>query len=182
MKKQALLIIDIQNDYFAGGNMALERSYEAGNNATKVLKYFREINRPVIHIQHKSVKSGATFFIPDTKGVKIHECVAPAENETVIVKNFPNSFRATELKEKLNLLEIDELVITGMMSNMCVDATTRAAFDLGYNCKVIHDACCAAKLEFNNTVVDADQVHAAFMAALGSVYAEMLTAEEFINN
>ncbi len=180
MKKQALLIIDIQNDYFSEGKMALDNCEQTAQNASKILEHFREKDQPIIHIQHESVKPGATFFIPGTEGVKIHEYVFPSTTETIIVKNFPNSFRETGLKKQLNKLYVEELVITGMMSNMCVDATTRAAFDLGYKCTVIHDACCAASLEFNNSKVDSEQVHTAFMAALGSVYADMIATSEFI--
>ncbi|CCO25456.1 cysteine hydrolase family protein [Maridesulfovibrio hydrothermalis] len=182
MKKQALLIIDIQNDYFTGGNMALDNSKKAGDNATKILDHFREKGQSVIHIQHESTTPGAAFFLPDTEGVKIHNCVAPHADETVLTKNFPNSFRKTGLKDCLDKLGVTDLVITGMMSNMCVDATVRAGFDSGYNCTVIHDGCCAAKLEFRETTVDSDKVHAAFMAALGAVYAELVSAEEFIRN
>jgi nicotinamidase-related amidase len=68
-----------------------------------------------------------------------------------------------------------------MMSSMCVDATVRAAADLGYAVSVAHDACAAPDLTFGDTTVPAAQVHAAFMAALGDGYATVATADEIID-
>jgi nicotinamidase-related amidase len=65
------------------------------------------------------------------------------------------------------------------MSHMCIDATTRAAFDFGFKCVVIHDACATRDLEFEGQTIAADQVHASFMAALGSAYATVLTLEAY---
>ncbi|WP_432735360.1 cysteine hydrolase family protein [Maridesulfovibrio sp. FT414] len=180
MNHKALILIDIQNDYFPDGKFTLENSTQAGANAGKILAHFRDSGQPIIHIQHESVREGASFFIPGTPGVQIHECVAPIAGEPVVIKNYPNSFRETGLQERLEDLGITELVITGMMSNMCVDATTRAANDLGYKCTVIHDACCGAALEFEGKAVNPAEVHTAFMASLGMFYAEMKSSADYI--
>jgi nicotinamidase-related amidase len=180
MSKKALIIIDIQNDYFPGGKFALDNSEQAGAKAAQVLEYFRKTTQPVIHIQHISVREGSFFFLPETEGVNIHNCVKPLANETVINKNYPNSFRETNLDAELKKMGVEELVIVGMMSNMCVDATTRAAADMGYKCTVVHDACCGASLEFNGVKVGSVKVHAGFMASLGMFYAQMVSAAELI--
>ena len=124
---QALLLIDIQNDYFPGGAMELEGSPLAGRKAGELLQAFRRASKPVVHVQHVSTRPGATFFLPDTKGVEIHESVAPLQGETVIRKHHPNSFRDTPLLEHLRGHGVAELVIAGMMTQMCVDSSTRAA-------------------------------------------------------
>ncbi|WP_415718531.1 cysteine hydrolase family protein [Maridesulfovibrio sp.] len=178
MNKKALIIIDIQNDYFPGGKFTLDNSEKSGAKAAQVLNHFREKGLPVIHVQHISVKDGAAFFLPQTKGMEIHECVKPLADEIVVIKNFPNSFLQTTLESELKEREIEELIICGMMSNMCVDATTRAAGDMGYKCTVVHDACCGAGLEFNGVKVGSTEVHAGFMASLGMSYAQMLSADE----
>ncbi|WP_421900878.1 cysteine hydrolase family protein [Maridesulfovibrio sp.] len=180
MSKKALIIIDIQNDYFPGGKFTLENSEQAGTKAAQVLDHFRKIAQPIIHIQHISVQEGAFFFLPETEGAEIHNCVKPQENEAVILKNYPNSFRKTSLDAELKKLGVDKLVITGMMSNMCVDATTRAASDMGYKCTVVHDACCGASLEFDGVKAGSTEVHAGFMASLGMFYAQMVSAKELI--
>jgi len=171
--KPALIIIDIQNDYFPGGKMELEGSQEASLQAAKLLEGFRAKALPLVHIQHVSNRPGAGFFLTGTEGVKIHANVAPRTGETVVQKNFPNSFRGTDLLEHLRELGADHLVIAGMMTHMCVDATTRAAFDLGFSCSLAHDACATRALAFGEQRVPAAQVHAAFLAALNGLYAKV---------
>jgi len=178
--KTALLLIDIQNDYFPGGRMVVGGSSAASEQAKRVLEAFRERNMPVAHIRHLSARPGATFFLPGTEGIEIHPTVKPLPQEPVIEKYFPNSFRGTSLQEHLKDREIGGLLIAGMMTQMCVDATTRAAFDLGFSCTVLHDACAARSLSFGGEVVEARQVHAAFIAALGAVYAKVMSTREYI--
>ncbi len=178
--KTALLLVDIQQDYFPNGRMEVVRATEASMIARNLLEYFREKKNPTIHIQHISMRAGATFFLPNTSGINIHESVAPLPNETVIKKNFPNSFRDTQLDEYLVSNGIKELVICGMMSHMCIDATVRAAFDRGYTCIVAHDACATRNIVFNGIDIPAQHVHGAYMAALGAVYARVLSSEEII--
>ena len=178
--KTALVLVDIQNDYFPGGRMELSGMDASGEAAKAVLSYFRENNWPTVHIQHLSMQKGASFFLPDTDGVKIHESIAPLDQDTVIQKHYPNSFRETSLLDELKKEGVEEVVICGAMSHMCIDATTRAAADLGFNCLVVHDACATMALSFNGKVIPADQVHGASMAALGFAYARVISLEEFM--
>lgn len=164
--KQGLLLIDIQNDFFTGCRMELVRMEEAAARAGRILAEFRKTGLPVFHVRHLSIRPGATFFLPDTTGAEIHESVMPQPEEPVITKHFPNSFRETGLLDQLRQADIKELVICGAMSHMCIDATTRAAFDLGYTCSAIEDACASRALAFKGIEVPAQQIHAAFLAAL----------------
>lgn len=176
--KTGLLLVDIQNDYFPGGNMELVSMEAATDTASSVLAAFRGEKNPVYHIQHVSTRPGATFFIPGTEGMETHASVAPVNGEAVIEKNFPNSFRDTSLLETLRGDAVERLVICGAMSHMCIDATTRAAFDFGFSCTVVSDACATRDLQFEGKAVSAQDVHAAFMAALGVPYATVVTAGE----
>jgi nicotinamidase-related amidase len=179
--KKALLLVDIQNDYFPGGKMELVGMKEAAAQAQELLAEFRKRQWPTYHIQHVSRRKGAPFFLPDTPGVAIHEVIAPRPGETVIEKHFPNSFRDTGLQERLTAAGVAELVICGAMSHMCIDATTRAAVDHGFSCAVIHDACATRDLTFGEAVIPAQQVHGAFMAALASFYARILSVDDFLS-
>lgn len=178
MPRTALLLVDIQNDYFPGGAMELVAMDEAAGNAAKVLSRFREAGGPVYHVQHLSVRPGAAFFVPGTQGVEIHPSVAPRDGEALIQKNFPNAFRETRLLETLREDQVDALVVVGAMSHMCIDATTRAAFDHGLRCTVLSDACATRDLEFRDSHVAAADVHAAFMAALSAPYATVVETDE----
>lgn len=170
---KALLLIDIQNDYFPGGRMELPGSEAAGLNAGKLLDAFRKSTLPVFHIQHISTRPTATFFLPRTDGVNIHDTVSPVPGEPIIQKKYPNSFRETNLREKLREAGISQLVIAGMMTQMCVDTTVRAAADLGFTCQLAHDACAARDLTFAGRTVAALDVQTAFMAALNGLFAEV---------
>jgi len=174
---QALVLVDIQNDYFPGGAMELVGMEAAAERAAAVLAHFRAQGWPIFHIQHVSTRPGATFFLPDTRGVEHHPGVAPRQGETVVRKHYPNSFPESTLRDGLEAGGAQQLVICGAMSHMCIDATTRAAFDLGYGCSVIADACATRDLVFNGETIAAASVHAAFMAALASPYARVVTAD-----
>jgi nicotinamidase-related amidase len=175
-----LILVDLQNDYFPGGNMELVGIEDATANAQILLNEFRKTKSPIIHIQHISARPGSTFFLPETYGAKINKIVTPIDDEIVVVKNFPNSFRGTALLEILEREKIDTLVICGAMSHMCIDATTRAAFDLGFNCIVAEDACATKDLIFKGKTIKASDVHASFMAALSVPYAKVISTIEII--
>ncbi len=179
--KKALLIIDIQNDYFEGGANPLTGSLETSVNAKRLLDDFRNKSLPVIHIQHFSTRPDSTFFIPDTNGVEIHENVRPISGEKVIAKNYPNSFRETDLLDYLQSNHIADLVICGMMTHMCVDATTRAAKDFGFTCEIIGDACATRNLVIQGESVAANEVQNSFLAALNYFYSTVKSTNEYLN-
>ncbi|WP_326983396.1 cysteine hydrolase family protein [Chryseobacterium sp. MYb264] len=181
--KNALLIIDIQNDYFPGGSHTLDQPENAGENAGKLLENARKIGMEIIHIQHIAVNDGADFFLPDTYGAEIHECVKPVGNEKIIKKNYPNSFRETELLTYLQAGQIENIVVCGMMTDVCVDATVRAAMDLGFSTTLIGDACATESRTLYGEVIEARGIHSGYLAgltALGGLYANVITTEDYL--
>ncbi|MFD6506301.1 cysteine hydrolase family protein [Bacillus sp. NPDC060175] len=169
---EALLLVDIQNDYFEGGNMELHQPEKAVQKATEVLKVFREKHKTVIHVQHIANNEWATFFLPETVGAQIHDDVQPIATERVIQKHHPNSFLRTNLLQILKEEKIEQLVICGMMTHVCIDATVRAASDLGFQCVVIEDACTTKDLEFQGNLIPAVHTHQSIMSVLkfGDIY------------
>jgi len=180
MSKTALIIVDLQNDYFKGGKWELEGTEAALIKAAELLKAFRAKGLPVVHVSHEFPTDDAPFFLPNSDGAKIHSSVQPLANEPVVLKHQINSFRETKLKEILDESGVDNVLICGAMSHMCIDAVTRAANDFGYNCSVAHDACATLVLEFNGIAVPAKHVHAAFMAALDFAYANVASTDELL--
>lgn len=176
---KALIVIDVQNDYFENGAMELVNPIPASENTRKLLDRFRRENLTIVHVQHIAPE-GAPFFAPGTKGVEIHNNVKPLAGEKVITKHYPNSFRDTDLLTYLKSKNITELVITGMMTHMCIDAGTRAAADFGFKCTVIADACATRDLEINGQQVKAADVQHAFLAALAFFYAEIKDTETYL--
>ena len=180
--KTCLILIDIQNDYFTGGRMSLVGMEATAANARMLLQAYRSTNSRIIHIQHISLGQNGTFFLPDTHGVQTSNLVAPLEGEVLVTKNYPNAFRDSHLLEVLNKDKISDLVFCGAMSHMCVDATVRAGFDLGFSCVVAEDACATRDLCFKDTTIQASAVHASFMAALSGTYATVLSTEQILQN
>jgi nicotinamidase-related amidase len=177
---KALLVIDIQNDYFAGGKMELVGSTDAAANAAMVQRQFRDAGLPVIHVQHIALSPTATFFVPDTFGAEIHESVAPFGDEPLVVKHYPNAFRETGLKKLLDDLLVTELTVVGMMTHMCIDTTVRAANDMGFKVTLVGDACATKDLEFNGVTVPGASVQAAYLAAIDGSFAAVTEARSLV--
>jgi nicotinamidase-related amidase len=177
---KALLVIDIQNDYFAGGKMELVGSTDAAANAAMVQRQFRDAGLPVIHVQHIALSPTATFFLPDTFGAEIHESVAPFGDEPLVVKHYPNAFRETGLKKLLDDLLVTELTVVGMMTHMCIDTTVRAANDMGFKVTLVGDACATKDLEFNRVTIPAASVQAAYLAAIDGSFAAVTEARSLV--
>jgi nicotinamidase-related amidase len=173
---RALVLVDIQRDYFPDGAFPLVEPVAAATAASTVLETFRASGELVVHVFHVSTDPGATFFRPGTPGIGFHHLVEPAAGEPVLEKHRPNSFIDTGLQRVLDDAGVRELVIVGMMSSMCIDSTTRAAHELGYTCTVVSDACAAPDLRYGDTVVPGASVHAAFMAALDGSFATVTTS------
>jgi len=180
MPKRALVLIDIQNDYFPDGKWTLSGIDSAADNAVKLLASARKAGDLVVHVRHEFPTADAPFFAPASPGSQIHPKVRNLDGEPVVLKHHVNAFRETELKAILDRHGVEEVVICGAMSHMCVDAGTRAAVDLGYTCVVVHDACATRDQEFAGAVVPAAQVHAAFMAALQFGYARLVSTDEYL--
>lgn len=177
----ALIIVDIQNDYFPNGNMELHNPEKAASNAAKVLEWFRKNQKDnIFHVQHIAASPELGFFLPNTEGAEIHDSVQPLESESIVVKNFPNSFLKTTLEQELKEKGITKVVVVGMMTHMCIDATVRASVDLGYETILIEDACATREMTYNNQIVPAEKVHYSFVSALQSMYAEVTSTENFL--
>lgn len=181
MTKRAIVAADIQNEYFPGGKLELVNVDAAAANARRVIDAARARGELLIHIRHEIPDASAPLFIPGTDGVQIHPSVAPKGDEPVILKHYPNSFLGTDLKEQLDAEGVEELVIVGAMSHMCIEATTRAGVDFGYKVTVAHDACATMDLEFNGQSVPAAHVHATAMAALAFAYATVESTDTVLS-
>ena len=122
-------MIDCQNTYVAGV-MALDGVAAALDEAAGLLERARSAGIPIIHFQHDDGE-GSLYDIRAEIG-QIVDRVAPRENETVIIKQFPNAFVHTDLDDRLKAASAHHLVLAGFMTHMCINSTARGAFNLGY--------------------------------------------------
>ncbi|WP_281954774.1 cysteine hydrolase family protein [Pseudophaeobacter arcticus] len=182
MSKTALLLVDIQNDYFPGGDWELHAMEQAAENAASLLAAAREAGQMVVHIRHENPSAEAPFFRPGSRGAEIHSAVAPTADEPVLTKARPNSFLNTGLSDLLQEAGIEALTLCGAMSQMCIDATARAGRDLGFDITLAEDACAARAMAFGGVELSAQQVHAAFMAPLAMSYARVVSTAELLKN
>ncbi len=182
MQTTALLLIDIQNDYFPNGLWEVPDMETASANAARVLAHARSVGQPVFHIRHEFPTQDAPFFRPGSRGAEIHSSVLPQPDEPVILKQRPNSFVGTGLQAQLDARGIKSLVLVGAMSQMCIDSTARAAVDLGYAVTILEDACAAKPQSFNGMDLSAKTVHAAIMAPLAGSFANVITCGSYISD
>lgn len=180
MPTRALLIIDLQNDYFEGGLFPLVNTEAAARTAARLLSAARAAGDLVIHVRHVSEGPDGGFFLKDSHGAEIHPLVAPAPGEAVVVKNQINAFLGTDLKARLDAAGIRDLTVVGAMTHMCVDAAVRAASDFGFQVTVVADAVATRDLDFDGATVPAAQVQTAFLSALGFAYARVVPAEALL--
>lgn len=166
--KTALLIIDIQDFYFSGGKMELVNPQAAADNAAILLAYFRDKGMPVIHVKHESASQS-----------DIQSAVKPIEGEKIFTKKEVNAFNGTGLNDYLKSLGVNNIVICGMQTNMCVEGAVRAGYDLGYTITLVHDACAARDLKWENEVIPAKMVHLSTLATL-KAYAKVVSTDEFV--
>lgn len=177
---QALLLIDIQNDYFPGGSCELFETDRAAAMAKRALGYFRSRGLPVYHIRHISLGKDAGFFLPGTPGSEINPTVSPAPGEKVFIKHAPNAFPGTGLEAALRANGVGRLVVCGMMSHMCIDTSVRAAKDLGFSVTLLDDACTTRDLGWEETVIPAQTVHRTMMASLNGTFAAVMKTNDFL--
>lgn len=169
----ALLLVDIQEFYFPSGeNKGLVGAEEASLVGKKILDEFRKNNKLIIHVQHKA-----------KNGFDIHKNVTPLPNEKVFVKEEVSCFNGTGLLKYLQSKEVKRLIIIGMQTHMCLEAATRAAYDLGFECIVIDDACATRNLDYNGKTIKAEDVHNSTLSTLsGGGYAKVISSKNFVQN
>ncbi|MFD1193064.1 cysteine hydrolase family protein [Seohaeicola saemankumensis] len=174
--KNALILVDIQNDYFEGGKWPVAKMAEVGRNAARLLADARSKGEMVIHVHHE-MPAGGPFFVTGTQGAAINQVVAPQDGEATVLKHRPNSFHQTGLEALLRENGIESVTICGAMSQMCIDATARAARDFGFDVTVVEDACGARDVTFGDTTIPAAQVHTTMMGALNGTYAKVVNTQ-----
>ena len=170
VSKTALLLIDIQDFYFPGGDAALVEPEAAAEKAALLLADFREKKQLVIHVRHDYEPGG-----------EIHSLVKPLDGEKVITKKEVNSFKDTDLLVYLQENKIDTLIIAGMQTHMCLEAGVRAAHDFGFICFVAQDACATQDLIYRGNIIAAKDVHQSTLHTLRA-YAKIIDVADYLNS
>ena len=169
LKDAALIMIDCQNTY-RQGVMQLTGVEDAILECQKLLEMARDLKSPIIHIQHDAGVGSPYDITADIGAISVE--VAPKNGEKVVVKNYPNAFVQTELEAYLKALGVENIVLAGFMTHMCVNSTAHGGFNLGFKPTVVASATATRPLQGpNGVVVSAQQVHEAALAATRDLYA-----------
>ena len=170
---KALIVVDMQNDYYPKGAMELVGILDAHKVVNKTIKKFRDSGNVVIFVQHIANKD-APFFKEGSEGANLYSGLDRKDSDRIFIKHYPNSFRDTGLDEYLQVKGIKNLIICGAMTHMCIDTTVRAGYDLGYNIEVISNGCATKDLVFNGEIIKAEIVHKSFLSAMDGTFCKVV--------
>lgn len=170
MKRAALLVIDVQNDYFPGGKYPLWKTEAVLDNIVMAIRRARDSGVPVVLIQHVAdpEKGTAPFFNEGTEGVQIHpKVLREAPEAPIVVKRHADSFYATKLEGVLQGWQTSQLVLCGMMTQNCVTHTAISLTAGNYEVVVLPECC---------TTVD-EMIHGIALHGM-STRVELLTVDQ----
>ncbi|WP_297630356.1 cysteine hydrolase family protein [uncultured Clostridium sp.] len=142
--KKALLIIDLQNDYFEGGKFPLWNTEKTLENIEEAIDLAHKNDVTIVHIQHVADPSLglSPFFNEGTEGVKIHQRILEKASEgKVVVKTFADGFFKTDLEKVLSEIGAEEILVCGMMTQNCVTHTAISKAAEKYKVSILADCC-----------------------------------------
>jgi len=177
--KRALLVIDVQNEYFTG-KLSVTYPENSFENIIKVIDFANENNIPVLLIQHTNPGKDSTTFKEGTDEHRIHDEVLKRRYDKIIEKNLPGSFTRTELGLWLKENDIDTLVISGYMTQMCCDTTARQAVHRGFSVEFLSDA--TGTLDISNSAgeISAEELHKAILITHAMRFSKVVSTDEWI--
>lgn len=180
-KNAALIVIDAQEEY-RDGALSLSGLAPALDNVARLITHWRDNGRTIIHFVHHGAPGGPVFD-PEGRYVSIMSEVAAADDEPVIVKHVPNAFGGTDLQDRLQAAGIQQLVLAGFMSHVCVSTTARAGHELGYPVTIAEDAVTTRDLPATDGrgAIAAAELHRAEMAILSDIFARVTTTEAIVS-
>ncbi|CAM5436122.1 cysteine hydrolase family protein [Streptomyces sp. ATCC51928] len=170
-----LILIDLQNTY-TRGVMELDGWQASLDAAAQLLERAREAGTKVVHVINDGGE-GTPYDIRAEIG-RIHPAVAPADGETVVVKQVPNAFHGTDLGE--HVPEGQDVIIAGWMTHMCVAFTAQGAFLRGNRPTVVADACATRSLPLNGNPngIPARQLHESALATVQDLYGMVVSTQK----
>lgn len=175
--KPALLVIDVQNEYFAPhGQWTLPEGERALERINALIAVARGASTPIFHILHERLGSTSGVFAPGSVGAQMYAGLDTRPDETRILKHFPGSFTQTPLEAHLRQVGADTLVVAGYMTHLCCDTTTRQARERGYDVLFAADATATRDLMLNGETVPYRTIQESTLAIMGN-FAEALDSE-----
>jgi nicotinamidase-related amidase len=178
--KRALLVIDVQNEYFTG---KLPVTYPTGSltNVLSAMDGARAKGVPVVLIQHASPQADAAIFRKGSKEWELHPEVAARSHDVLIHKSLPGSFTGTDLETWLRRHGVETVVIAGYMTQMCCDTTARQAMHLGFGVEFLSDGTGTLSLKNDAGQVSAEELHRAILVTQQMRFSHVMKTSDWIN-
>lgn len=177
--KRALLVIDVQNEYFTG---VLPVSHPPGSlaNILKAMDGAQAHGLPVVVVQHSALQADAPAFAPGSATWQLHPEVASRPRDLLLEKNLPGSFTGTGLGAWLREREVDSVVICGYMTQMCCDTTAREAFHRGLGVQFLSDATGTLDIANQAGRVSAEELHRAILVTQAMRFSQVMSTEDWL--
>lgn len=181
MSKRALLVIDVQNEYFTG-KLPVSHPAHSLENIVRAMDAAHAADVPVVLIQHGAPQPDSAVFRRGTKEWELLPEIAARPHAALIHKNLPGSFTGTELESWLRERGIDTVVIAGYMTQMCCDTTARQAAHLGLQVEFLSDATGTLGIRNAAGAVTAEELHRAILVTQQMRFSRVLPTEEWIDS
>lgn len=176
---RALLVIDVQNEYFTG-KVKITHPPGSLDNILKIMDCARANGIPIAVVQHTAPQKDSPVFRKGTEGWDLHPEIACRKHDHLVEKNLPGSFTGTDLESWLRANQVDTVVICGYMTQMCCDTTARQAFHRGFAAEFIADATGTLAISNSAGSVTAEELHRAILVTQAMRFSKVLTAGQWI--
>jgi nicotinamidase-related amidase len=181
MAKRALIVIDVQNEYFDGALPISDPPVATSlANIGKAMDAATEAGVPVIVVRHGDTDPAGGIFLEGTHEWELHPDIEARPRDYLIEKTLPGSFTGTTLESVLQENGVDTVVITGYMTHMCVDTTSRQAAHRGLAVEILNDATGTLALENSGGSAGGEELHRATLVAQGQFFADVLSTDDWL--
>ncbi|MDD5143659.1 cysteine hydrolase family protein [Methanoregula sp.] len=178
---EALLVIDVQDEYFSG-KLPVTFPYGSFVNILQAMDAAHAARIPVVVIQHSNRAAGAATFVPGTPGWELRPEIKKRPRDVLVEKSLPGSFTGTNLEAWLKEHTITSVTIAGYMTQMCCDTTARQAFHRGYTVKFLSDATGTLAITNRAGSVSAEELHRAILVTQQMRFSQVMTTQEWIQS
>lgn len=181
MPKRALIVIDVQNEYFDGALPISDPPPDVSlANVGRAMDAASAAGVPVIVVRHGSSDPESPIFREGTHAWELHPEVERRSRDHLIEKSLPGSFTGTPLESILAAGGVDTVAITGYMTHMCVDTTSRQAAHLGLAVEILNDATGTLPLENSGGSAAGEELHRATLVAQGQFFADVISTDDWL--
>ena len=178
-QQTALLVIDVQNEYF-DGQWPIPEGMAALARIEQAIETSQSVGATVVYIQHAVANPDSGIFVPGSHGFDLHARLQPRSGDPRIVKHYPGSFSQTELEPTLRQRHIDTIVIAGYMTHLCCDTTAREGFQRDFRVLFLTDATATRDGQHATLgTIAHHELHRTTLITQASMFSQVLSTSEF---